>query len=434
MADINSVAYASAYEQRKIENGIFLYYDINRFWEGASIGLIRQLEILSAKDRGFLSAKEEDEMNLKKGKLFLFVLSVLLVLVFGMAGCDTGDTGTTTDKGATDTSSDASASDTGGGGTATDASGEGTASDTGDGAAASSDLKTEGLKIGVSYLWIGDDYMKNMQAELQKLAAEKGIELIEKNAEQNAEVQQASIEDLTEMGVDAIIYQPNDATTGIPAAQKAIDKGIPIITINTVLDGGPGMGIYESTTDGVQAGFLAGEYLCNALLKGKGNIVILDGTYGSSVTTTRREGFDASMSLFPEVKLLYDDTADWGREDAYEKMSNWIQTSGDKINGVLAASSEMAIGALKACEDAGLKGIQISTIDNSEETDQLMEEGRIQAVVDHDSPAEADAAIEMAIQLANSQTPPLQTVYVPHALITPANLADFKGRMQSFEA
>ena len=69
-------------------------------------------------------------------------------------------------------------------------------------------------------------------------------------------------------------------TKGIAAAVgQAKAAGIPIISVDTISEGGVNASV---TSDNVQAGRIAGEYLVKRL-NGKGNIAVLDGPPVSAV-------------------------------------------------------------------------------------------------------------------------------------------------------
>ena len=42
------------------------------------------------------------------------------------------------------------------------------------------------------------------------------------------------------------------------------------------------------------------------------------------------------LAKYPGIKVLAKDTANWKRDEAVNKMKNWISGFGDQINGVVA--------------------------------------------------------------------------------------------------
>ncbi len=293
------------------------------------------------------------------------------------------------------------------------------------------------ITVGISYLWLGDDYMKNMQNTFQTYAAANNIEIIEKSADSDGETQVKHLENFISTGVDAIIYQPVTATTGVTAVQEAMAKGIPVITVNTIVDGYDDWGkdgVWAASADARVAGLQMGELVAK-LLNEKGTVAHIQGTFGSASSDDRAEGVNWILQNYPEIEIVFDDAADWARDQAYTLMSNWLATGTD-IDAVIAASSEEAIGAMNAIEEAGLvpgKDIIIVTTDNSEECDGYIESGKIAGCCTHDSNFEALVAMEFVEQIVREGvTPAEQTRYIPHNMVTLENLSQFKGTMKSF--
>jgi len=365
-------------------------------------------------------------MNMKKT---VSLIVVFLMVVMVLAGCQTeaaGDQDQTQESSASVEESASTAEDT------TEATEAAETSDSS--AAVGSD---EAITVGISYLWLGDDYMKNMQNTFQTYAAANNITLIEKNANGDGEQQVKDLENLITSNVNAIIYQPVTASTGLPAVQDAMSKNIPVVFVNTVLDGYTDWGqgkVFAATSDMVSAGLQMSELMAK-LLGEQGNIAIIEGTFGSKASDDRVMGMKWVLANYPDMTVVFDDAADWARDPAYTLMSNWLAT-GTQIDGVLACSSEEAIGAMKAIQDAGMvpgKDIIIITADNSEECDGYIEEGLIAGCVSHDSNFEAEVAMEYVEQVVRQGvTPATQTRYIPMNMITLENLSLFKGTMQSF--
>ena len=86
------------------------------------------------------------------------------------------------------------------------------------------------------------------------------------------------IDNFIAAGVDFIILNPGDAKAITPAIKKAQAAGIPVVAVDTVAEGADA----AVTTDNVQAGVIAGQYIADRL-KGKGDIVIENGPQVSSV-------------------------------------------------------------------------------------------------------------------------------------------------------
>ena len=86
-------------------------------------------------------------------------------------------------------------------------------------------------------------------------------------------------------------------------------------------------------------------------LGGKGNIVVLQGPLGQSGEIDRTKGIEQVLAKYPDIKVLAKDTANWKRDEAVNKMKNWISGFGPQINGVVAENDDMGLGALQALKE-----------------------------------------------------------------------------------
>jgi ribose transport system substrate-binding protein len=180
---------------------------------------------------------------------------------------------------------------------------------------------------------------------------------------QNLEEQLRQVEDAIQKKVDAICIAPINSQGIIPAIEKANAAGIPVITTNTRADGGK-----IETYVGVE-NFEGAKAIGEQVMKkigGKGNIVIIEGNPAGQTNIDRLGGFKAVLAKYPGVKLLSQQPAMFRRDQAMTVMENLLQTF-PKIDAVIALNDEMALGALRAIEAAGRKGIVVSGFDGAVE-------------------------------------------------------------------
>jgi len=102
-------------------------------------------------------------------------------------------------------------------------------------------------------------------------------------------------------------------------------------------------------------------------------------------------------------------------------MENWI-SSGKIINAVIAQNDEMALGAYKAVEAAGLQDdIFIIGIDAIPDALRAVEEGKLCATVFQDAKEQGSLALKVAIQLIKGEKVK-HTHYIPFQLVTKEDL------------
>ncbi|MEG1276120.1 MAG: sugar ABC transporter substrate-binding protein, partial [Ruthenibacterium sp.] len=82
-------------------------------------------------------------------------------------------------------------------------------------------------------------------------------------------------------------------------------------------------------------------------------VVILNGIAGIPPTTERRRGMqDALLNVRTDVELLDEQVADFDKSTAMDKTDDWLQAF-PEIDGVLASSDSMALGAVESFKSNG---------------------------------------------------------------------------------
>ncbi len=160
----------------------------------------------------------------------------------------------------------------------------------------------------------------------------------------NIDQQVNILEDQILKNVSAIAVAPCGVSEILPALDKANEKGIPVITVDTDIDW-PHKKSYVGT-DNKLGGELAGEFLAKKL-NGKGNIALIRGIPGIQTHEDRVAGFMQVIKEYPDLKLVASQPANSERDLALTVMEN-ILTSNPNLDGVFMTSDQMALGALEA--------------------------------------------------------------------------------------
>ena len=159
---------------------------------------------------------------------------------------------------------------------------------------------------------------------------------------------------------------------------------------------------------------------------GSADVVALRGI-PTTLDTERWNAFTGALKATPNVKVLDGKYANWNRDDAFKVMQDYL-TRFKKIDVVWAADDDMAVGVLKAIQQAkrtdikevfggaGAKGIVKAIKDGSNPL--------LQADVSY-SPKFIYDAIKMTAEarLKGDKLPP--TYIIPSVLITRDNAADY---------
>lgn len=259
-------------------------------------------------------------------------------------------------------------------------------------------------------------------AIVDKAEADYGdeMELILLDGEGDASKQITQLESFINQGVDVVMCNPQDGNMLIPAFQEVIDAGIPIIALGS--DCEEQMGQVWVGSENPDGGELQMQFLVDQL-GGKGNIVILRGPIGHFAEIGRGEGYDAVLAKYPDVKVVYDQSANFTREEGMSVMENIIQ-GGTEINGVIAQNDEMILGAAEAVEAAGLQDeIVLVGLDGIKDGLQAVKDGRIAATMYQDAIACGNTAVEMAHTVANGGE--IEYTNIPFILVTADNVDEY---------
>lgn len=214
---------------------------------------------------------------------------------------------------------------------------------------------------------------------IQEYVENAGGEFIVKDANGDIATQESDIRDLIAAGVDYLVVAPLEDNGLQDALQEAMDNEIPVILVDRAIDGEAG----THYTTAIMSDFIwEGEQCAKALqdaLPDGGNIVVINGGYDSSTSTDRQDGFVDALDD-SKYKVVAEQDGSWLMDEAQSVMENIIQAQGgENIDAVFCVTDDMAQGAMKAIEAAGLKpgkDVLILGIDGTRAAFEAIEEGK----------------------------------------------------------
>jgi len=221
------------------------------------------------------------------------------------------------------------------------------------------------LTIGFSQVGHESDWRTAFTKSMQDEAKAEGIDLKFSDANQKEEDQLKAVRSFISQKVDAIVIAPIVVTGWDQVLKEAKAANIPVFIVDRDVDTqDKSLFVTRIAADFNLEGRLAGAWLAQAL-KGKGDIVELQGTVGSAAAEYRKAGFNAVEALFPGIKTVKSQSGDFTTQGGKEVMESFIKaTDGLKgIKTVWAHNDNMLLGAIQAMKEAGLKpGSDILTI------------------------------------------------------------------------
>lgn len=273
---------------------------------------------------------------------------------------------------------------------------------------ANSDTK----RIGVS-VYDMSSFITAGKEGMEAYAKDNNIELVWNSANLDVSTQANQVDSMVNQGVDAIIVVPIQADSLAPQVATAKSKGIPLVAVNAALNN-PDVAASVQPDD-VAAGEQEMQMMADRL-GGKGNIVILQGPLGQSGELDRTKGINNVLAKYPDIKVLAKDTANWKRDEAVNKMKNWISGFGPQINAVVAENDDMGLGALQALKESGRNDVPIVGIDGIEDGLNAVKSGEFIGTSLQNGTVELSAGLAVANALAKGEQVDTKPVYVMPAI------------------
>jgi len=263
------------------------------------------------------------------------------------------------------------------------------------------------------------------QAKKDLEKANPNIQVVVKTAA-NASEQANQLQDLVTANkiTSLVVFPFESAALTKPVAQQVKAKGVYVTVVDRGLTDTSAQDAYVSG-DNTAFGRIPAEYIAKAL-NGKGNIVALRGI-PTTIDNERMDAFNAVMKNHPGIKLLDAKHGNWNRDDAFKVMQDFL-TRFKEIDAVWAADDDMAVGVLRAIQQANRKDIKLvfggAGAKGAIKTLMDGSDPLIQANVSYSPKFMYDAIKMTAEARLKGQKLPEKNI-VPSVLITKQNAKDF---------
>ncbi|GAA1002073.1 ABC transporter substrate-binding protein [Subtercola frigoramans] len=241
------------------------------------------------------------------------------------------------------------------------------------------------VKVGFSQVGAESGWRSANTTSLKNsLDDANGFKLTFSDAQQKQENQIAAIRSFITQGVGAIVFAPVVETGWDDVLKEAKDAKIPVILEDRSVDSDPNLYTTRVGDDFEKEGETAGKWVADTFNGKKANLVVLEGTTGSSAANDRTTGFNKAI-VGSDVKVLDSQTGNFTRSEGKTVMEGFLQKYGKTINVLFAQNDDMGLGALDAIKAAGLtpgKDIQIVTIDGTKDGLTALSNGAFNYVVE----------------------------------------------------
>jgi ABC-type sugar transport system substrate-binding protein len=277
----------------------------------------------------------------------------------------------------------------------------------------------EDLIVGFAQLGAESEWRVANTVSIKETAEQLGVELRFLDAQQKQDNQIEAVRKLIIQKVDIIGISPIVETGWEEVFQEAKDAGIPIIVVDRRATVPEDLYISYLGSDFLEEGRKAARIMAE-LVNGKANIVELVGTIDSAPANDRYIGFREVLKDYPEMQIIDSQSGDFTRARGKEVMAAFLRNYGNKITAVYAHNDDMALGAIEAIEEYGLKpgvDIKIVSIDATRGAFKAMIDGKLNATVEC-NPLLGPQFFELALKVVNGQpipkwVPSIEDVFFP---------------------
>jgi galactofuranose transport system substrate-binding protein len=271
------------------------------------------------------------------------------------------------------------------------------------------------IVLGFSQIGAESEWRTANSESIKSSAKEAGIDLKFSDAQQKQENQIKAIRSFIAQKVDVIAFSPVVESGWGTVLREAKAAKIPVILSDRAVDEkDDSLWVAFMGSDFVEEGRRAGRWLVEKMkgVKTDVNIVELQGTVGSAPAIDRKKGFEEIIKADPKFKIIRSQTGDFTRAKGKEVMEAFLKAEGKKINVLYAHNDDMAIGAIQAIEEAGLKpakDIVIISIDAVKGAFEAMIAGKLNVTVEC-SPLLGPQLMQAAKDLVAGKTIPKRIV------------------------
>ena len=223
-----------------------------------------------------------------------------------------------------------------------------------------------GRKIKVGFAQIGSesDWRVANTASIKAEAAKRGIELVFTDAQQKQENQIKALRSFIQQKVDVIAFSPIVESGYEPVLREIKAAGIPVILTDRAVDvTDHSLYVTFIGSDFVEEGRRAATWFVKNTT-GEVRVFELRGTPGSSPANDRKKGFEEVIADHSRIKIVKSQDGNFESAKGKEVTEALLRTDeGKTINALFAHNDNMAIGAIQAMTEAGLKpGVDIKVV------------------------------------------------------------------------
>ena len=241
-------------------------------------------------------------------------------------------------------------------------------------------------KIVMGFAQVGSesDWRAANTVSIKTEAKKRGVDLRFADAQQKQENQIKALRSFIAQNVDIIAFSPVVETGWEPVLREIKQAGIPVILTDRRVDvTDHSLYVTFIGPDVVEEGRRAARWFVQNTT-GEVKVFEMRGTPGASCAIDRKLGFAEVIRDHPRIRIIKSQDGNFERGKGKEVMEAFLKTR-TKFNALFAHNDDMALGAIQAMKEAGLKAgedIKIVSIDAVKAAFQAMIAGELNCTVE----------------------------------------------------
>lgn len=295
-----------------------------------------------------------------------------------------------------------------------------------------------GKRVCFAYQDLETEFWVAGHTSILRSSQTQGVQVIERNANEDANRQLEQVRDCISQRVDGIIIIPQDGASAVTIAQAANRANIPIGIFNRPPANNNARAI-TVVADNYAISVAAMEHMASQAQRLGRQVkpLILVGDLGDPNAVERKRGFDAVIAKYPNVFSRPIEVATrWDAATALAGLQNAMQANPDV--GLIFTSSDFMYPQIRAVLQplgkwqpiGNANHVILGGVDGDSTACGLMRQRYVDATGVQDLFFEADAVLTAVLRAAVARTPqPNQRINDPGFALTQANIGTMANRM-----
>ena len=198
-----------------------------------------------------------------------------------------------------------------------------------------------------------DHLLKDVIPKWKALGLVKDVIITQSNLNDSTQIQQ--MRQLVDQGADAVFVCCSNPTALNQTVKYAYDKGVPTFSFTGYLTSPYSV---NSSVNYQFAGYTIGKAMTDEL-KGKGNVLVVEGIPGTSASDSQDRGVKAGLATAPGIKVVGSIAGQWTDQVAQGEVQKWLATHPGQLDGIVVQSAA-EMGVLRAIAQSGRKNVKIA--------------------------------------------------------------------------